>query len=598
MSGSPEDRHTKKRMGLYHVETAGDGRSTLKKRVFSVVVLSIAAMIAVSALILYHFYHSYRDKTYAHLNILVEKHRRDIDSFLKENLGAIRFIAKIFTFDELRDASFLENCLMNLQSHFNNVFVDLGVINARGVQIAYAGPFRLGKALYTEAPWFKKAIQSEYFISDVFMGLRELPHFIIAVRENHNGHAWILRATIDFVAFNNLVESIQVGETGLAYIVNREGSLQTKTKADVMKEGEILTILGEMEKGRYGQTYITTISGRGGNKYLYVAALLKDGQWLLIYRQKISDAFREYNHALRVAIAIILLGGVCVVAMGILLTSRVTRQMEKGEREREAMSAQIVESGKLAAVGELAAGIAHEINNPVAIMVEEAGWIEDLLEEEEFRESKSLKEFHRALEQIRTQGRRCKEITHKLLSFARKTDSRIHNVKLNQIIEEVVSVTAQRAKYAKVAIEKNLQEDLPCLRLSSTEMQQVILNLINNAIDAMEPHGGRIMITTRSDQNALVVEVEDNGPGIPEANLARIFEPFFTTKAVGKGTGLGLSICYGIIKKIGGDIEVESHVGKGTTFRIKIPLPVARGSATLSATSDQTSDSDRMNRGV
>ena len=221
---------------------------------------------------------------------------------------------------------------------------------------------------------------------------------------------------------------------------------------------------------------------------------------------------------------------------------------------------QVVETGKLASVGELAAGIAHEINNPVAIMVEEAGWIEDLLEEEEFKHGENLSEFQRALQQIRTQGKRCKEITHKLLSFARKTDSRIQNVQLNDVIEELIALSAQRAKYSNVEIHSNLQENIPTVRVSQSELQQVLLNLINNALDAMEKTGGNLRISTRMEEDSIImgdhllIEVADDGPGIPAANLAKIFDPFFTTKPVGKGTGLGLSICYGIIKKMGGNI--------------------------------------------
>jgi len=236
------------------------------------------------------------------------------------------------------------------------------------------------------------------------------------------------------------------------------------------------------------------------------------------------------------------------------------------------MNEQVIQAGRLAAIGELAAGIAHEINNPVAIMVEEAGWIGDLLQDEQFQDSANLEELKRAVAQIRTQGRRCKEITHKLLSFARKTDPRVQDVDVNELIKELVQFSKQRAKYARVTINTHLQEDLPFVKASQSELQQVFLNLINNALDAMEKEGGILNITTYIEGDYIVVEVSDTGPGIPEANLQRIFDPFFTTKPVGKGTGLGLSICYGIVKKMGGEINVKSALGKGTTFTIKLPI--------------------------
>jgi two-component system NtrC family sensor kinase len=258
--------------------------------------------------------------------------------------------------------------------------------------------------------------------------------------------------------------------------------------------------------------------------------------------------------------------------MAFFLSKRVVRRITNADQEKQIVDEQIVETGKLASIGELAAGIAHEINNPVAIMVEEAGWIGDLLQEEEFKKSENLDEFKRALAQINTQGKRCKEITSKLLTFARKTDSRITEVHINELLEEMVSLSSQRAKYGNVSVTTDFEEGIPPIRVSQSELQQVFLNLINNSLDAMEKRGGVISIRTRRHEDEIIVEVTDNGPGIPKANLSRIFDPFFTTKPVGKGTGLGLSICYGIINKMGGEIEVQSVVDVETTFRVRIPL--------------------------
>ncbi|MBL7173342.1 MAG: two-component sensor histidine kinase, partial [Desulfobacteraceae bacterium] len=433
--------------------------------------------------------------------------------------------------------------------------------------------FKLGQAQYSEAKWFQMAMKSDYYKSDVFLGLRGLPHFIIAVRENCCGEEWIFRATIDFVAFNNLVENIRIGETGFAFILNRKGEFQTKPLFDLIPNREPYTdFLGDNEKFKGGVRIIER-DDESGNSVIYVATLLKHGEWLLVYQQKASDAFSGLRKTIRVTIAIVLLAAICIVSMALIVSKKMVSRVEQADKEKELMNEQVVETGKLASVGELAAGIAHEINNPVAIMVEEAGWIEDLLEEEEFKEGENLSEFKRALNQIRNQGKRCKDITHKLLSFARKTDSRIQEVDLNELIEELVILSEQRAKFSNVAIKTKFQEDLPHLRVSQTEVQQVVLNLINNALDAMEKTGGNLAISTHLEEGHIIVGVADNGPGIPESNIARIFDPFFTTKPVGKGTGLGLSICYGIIKKMGGDIVVRSKVNSGTTFSVKMPLP-------------------------
>jgi two-component system NtrC family sensor kinase len=222
----------------------------------------------------------------------------------------------------------------------------------------------------------------------------------------------------------------------------------------------------------------------------------------------------------------------------------------------------------------LAAGIAHEINNPVAIMVEEAGWVEDLLEDEHLSNADNEQEIKRALHEIAVQGKRSKDITHKLLSFARKTDSRVQEVDVSELIEEILGVSRQRAKFATVEVQTQIQPDLPLLQASPTEMQQVFLNLVNNALDAMEEvQGGQLTIKAFRRGEFVVIQVEDTGPGIPRHDLERVFEPFYTTKAVGKGTGLGLSICYGIVEKMGGHITVQSELGAGSTFSVKLPIP-------------------------
>jgi two-component system, NtrC family, sensor kinase len=549
-------------------------RSLIRNIVILVIVVSLTPMFLVSGIILYQFRDSYSEKIHAHLGELVLNHKQNIDTFLKEKSKHIRFLAKSYSFEELSDEAFLQDMLLNLQQGFSPFFVDLGVINERGVQLAYAGPYKLGGAVYSEADWFKEAFQKPYYISDVFLGLRGLPHFIIAVKEDWQGQSWILRATIDFVAFNTLVESVRIGETGFAFIINRKGECQTRPCLDMEYSKKVLADLLEDRKNIAREINIVEKTDTSGKENLYVASFLKEGDWLLVYQQAASDAFSDLSKAFRVTILLLALGGLAILTMAFVLSRRVVKRIAKADQEKQMMNKQVIETGRLAAIGELAAGIAHEINNPVAIMVEEAGWIEDLLEEG-MKQEGNMEEFTRALKQIQNQGRRCKEITHKLLSFARKTDSRVQTVQINELIQEVVNLSNQRARYANVEIHTNLQSDLPEAQMSMTEMQQVLMNIINNALDAMEKKGGRLDILTELRKDQIMVSIRDNGPGIPAANLAQIFVPFFTTKPVGKGTGLGLAICYGIIKKMGGDIEVDSIVGRGTTFRILLPLEKA-----------------------
>ena len=548
----------------------------LKRKItILILVVSFFPMILTTGIIFYRFNRTYTDKIAAHISELVQKHTQNIDTFLLEKLGNIRYLARHIENTQV-PPDFLRRQLELLKTEYKEVFTDLGLVDLNGIQFAYEGPFRLENADYSKAPWFIKAKEKPFYISDVFAGLRGHPHFIIAVKIRSKGSECLLRATINFTAFNSLVENIHIGKTGMAFIINSQGQLQTQT--DLRIDPSIMASMASREGYKHHKTMFARKQDPSGKNYLYVTSMFENIDWLMVYRQDVKDAFHDLWKTQVLALGLFAIGCIAILSVAFTLPRNIVTLILQADKKSEVMNKQVVESGKLATIGELAAGIAHEINNPVAIMVEEAGWIEDLLEDEDLKESKNWDEFKRALRQINTQGRRCKEITHKLLSFARKTDSTVNDVQVNDAIIEIVSLTAQMAKYNNVTIETDLNQGIPYIRISPSELQQVILNLINNAIDAMEKTGGTIKIETKVsklEKNNVVISIQDDGPGIPKNNLTRIFDPFFTTKAVGKGTGLGLSICYGIIQKMGGKIDVHSQVEKGSRFRIWIPFQTA-----------------------
>ena len=538
-----------------------------------ILVVSFFPMVLTSGILCYRFHSDYRTRVNAHVSELVLKHTRNIDAFLLEKLGNIRYLARRFS-DQSPESfqEVLAGSLAHLRDGYGEVFTDLGLVDSNGRQLAYEGPFRLGNADYSGAAWFRKAMENPYYISDVFAGLRGHPHFILAVKVLSQGQAYILRATINFTAFNSLVENVRIGKTGVAYIVNASGEPQTQSGegiADFTAPGP-----GEADLLKGRGTVMVHRADAQGKTYLVALSRFKNIDWCMVFRQDLNDALKDLHETELLTLVVFSLGCIAILSVSFALPRGIVRHIAKADLKSESMNRQVVESGKLAAIGELAAGIAHEINNPVAIMVEEAGWVGDLLDEESPVSEGTTKEFRRALDQIATQGRRCKDITHKLLSFARKSDAAVADILVNDTIREIVSLTAQMARYNNVAIQTELAPDLPWIRVSPAELQQVVLNLINNAIDAMGHGGGTIQIRTGlspDEPGSLLIQVRDNGPGIPSQNLDRIFDPFFTTKPVGRGTGLGLSICYGIIRKMGGQIEVESAVGEGTCFYIFLP---------------------------
>ncbi|MDQ1239371.1 MAG: two-component system, NtrC family, sensor kinase [Thermodesulfobacteriota bacterium] len=389
-------------------------RSLTRNMVLIVLVVSMMPLVLISGTLRYYFNVYYQEKVIEHLNVLVKKHKQNIDNFLNLKLTELRVLSRSFPFEQLLDEAFLKESLQVLQDEYGKSFVDLGIVDNRGIQVAYAGPFSLKEVDYSKADWFKKAMERENFISDVFPGMRGLPHFIVTTRINYRGSDWILRATVDFEAFNALVESIRIGTTGFAFILNRKGEFQTKPRYEILaSKGPYMNLLAG-DKILIDEITFLEMTNDYGTETIYVMAPLKNGEWILAYQQDSGDAYAVIQRARWFSIIISILGLAAIVFASILMARRMVRRIAEADQQKEMMNEQVIEAGKLASLGELAAGIAHEINNPVAIMVEEAGWMEDLLKEEEtLQESENLDEFKRALNQIRVQGRRCKEITHK-----------------------------------------------------------------------------------------------------------------------------------------------------------------------------------------
>ena len=224
----------------------------------------------------------------------------------------------------------------------------------------------------------------------------------------------------------------------------------------------------------------------------------------------------------------------------------------------------LMRSEKLASIGRLAAGIAHEINNPLTSVLTFSSLL--LRKAEDGQKEK--------LDIIVKETTRCREIVRRLLNFSRQTEPRKENCNINHVIESALSLTKNQLKVREnaITVKKELGE-LPSLQFDPNQMLEVFINMIINAVDAMAK-GGELGITTglTEDAKAVEIKISDTGYGIAKENLEKVFDPFFTTKEVGKGTGLGLAVTYGIIDGHNGSIDVESEVGKGTTFVIRLPL--------------------------
>ena len=249
--------------------------------------------------------------------------------------------------------------------------------------------------------------------------------------------------------------------------------------------------------------------------------------------------------------------------------------LREEEKLREAefrgkMEQQMAVCERLASLGTLAAGVAHEINNPLAIIKEAAGWMELLLGKKELADMPRKQDFELALNKIEKSIERAKRITLQLLEFGRKDDSVLSEVNLIEIADEALQLLKRETANKEIYISREMGPDTKTIWSDPYQLRQVLINLLTNAIHATE-NGGGITISIQAAGEEANLTVRDTGQGIPKENLDKIFEPFFSTKPPGQGTGLGLFVTRGIVEKLGGTISVESRLGHGTSFSITLP---------------------------
>ncbi len=530
---------------------------------------SLIPLFMLGATIYYQFSDSHKRHIVDNLRTMVQNRASSIELFFDERIAQLITVARTNSFDRLKDEETLNKIFSIMQSRSKS-FIDIGLIDDQGNHVAYVGPFykELKGVNYAHEDWFLAVMSSGVYVSDVFLGFRRIPHFIIAVTGVNGGKTWILRATINSEIIDQIVKTGQGGKKGDTFIINARNVLQTPPRYS----GELLGHPDTPDFSFSVGTVVEQIDYKG-QEGLYASTPIKNMKWVLVIRADPQEQMAPLFTARYVA-GLILASGILLVITGTVLTTRsMINELIRIDREKATSDDLLVQSSKMAALGKMAAGVAHEINNPLQIIGDQAGWMKDLLDEEDVTNSPHLQEFQESIRKIERHVERCRTITHRLLRFGRRMEPTQEMVDINQVLTETIGFLENEAHYRDIRIQTAYDGGLPKITTDQTQLQQVFLNIIDNALDAIGKSGS-IFITTTYHSGArgeVVIEISDTGPGIPKEVLGRIFDPFFTTKKSGEGTGLGLSISYSIIEKLGGQIGVSSRLGVGTTFTIRLP---------------------------
>jgi len=551
--------------------TSPERYKALRRNIIILMILVTVIPLSLMATINYYQYQkNLRDEIISPMNVLTNKTKRSFELFLEERLSTVRFIASAYSFQELSDPVILNHILSVLKREFDG-FVDLGLISSKGKLLNYAGPYSFLDKDYSQQSWYHKVLINGRYISDVFLGYREFPHIAIAVQNlTEPNCCWILRTTINTKKFDDLIATLELDPECDAFLTNREGILQTNSKfyGKVLEPCQLT-----VPKGGQG-TFVTEAQDKNGHDIFIAYSYLVEPEYTLVVVKPSSLILKTW-FTFRTEIFFIYLASVLIIVLLVYkITDAQVNHIKKADEKRELAFRELEHSQKLSSIGRLAAGVAHEINNPLAIINQKAGLMKDLIEHSKDFSEKT--KFFDLTEAIIKSTDRCSTVTHRLLGFARRMEVEYTDLSVNDVLQEVISFLEKEALHRNIKIDLQLDENLSRISSDRGQLQQVFLNILSNAFAAVTDNGHIIIKTWDEDADKIGISMQDDGCGMSEKDLENIFEPFFTTKK-GYGTGLGLPITYGIIKKMGGSIKVKSKLNEGsifTIFLLKVPKKV------------------------
>lgn len=497
---------------------------------------------------------------------MVSNTSRAVSLFLMQRKSVLDFILQDNSYQSMKEPRRLATILKNLQSGVGG-FTDIGLVNAAGNMEAYTGPYQLYGANLCNEKCYRQVLKNGTYISDVTGDNGVGRRIVIAIKHDLPENTFfVLRAALDAGLLHRLLSQLDIGPNDDAFIINENGILQTPSRY----HGGLYDKIDLPVPKHSSEAKVLEAEDALSNPILIGYAHVPGTSLILMIIRDKSEVMALWLRPRLKLIGFLVLSIVIVLFTILGGATYLVNRIHVADRKRVIALHQGEYTNKLASIGRLSSGVAHEINNPLAIINQKVGLIKDLFFfKEEYAGDQKLMDL---IDDVLGSVQRCSSITRRLLDFSRHMESKIEPIDLKEMINEVLVFLEREAERRGVDISVDHIDDIPEFESDRGSLQQIFLNLFNNAFAAMED-GGHLEITVnRRDQDAVCVTVSDNGCGIPADDIQRIFEPFFSTRGDQGDTGLGLSITYGLVKEIGGDIQVDSTVGKGTRFSVLLPM--------------------------
>ncbi len=491
---------------------------------------------------------------------------RSVSLFLTERRSVLDFVAHDHSLETLREPERLSAILDNLNKRFDG-FTDLGVIDSVGNLISHAGLNPGPGVDYSQLPWFREVLNRGAFISERGKGACNEPCMDLAVRRGlPDGSFFVLHAVLNSSQLKESIARFDVGAKEDLFIINRDGVLQTPSK----HYGSVYDKIPIPVPAFSPKARVLKSVDDHQDRIIIGYAHIPNTPFILMMIQPQSESIQPWYRTTW-SFALILAGSIILIVLVTLgVATHLVNQIHKADQERVDTMHQVEYANKMVSLGRLASGVAHEINNPLAIINEKAGHIRDIFTlTANYAKDPKLIEL---VDSVISTVQRCAKVTRDLLNFARHLNLSVQIIDLTEIIDEVRNVLAPDTAYRSITVNVQVSKGIPQFETDRGKLEQVFFNLFNNAISALKD-GGHIEISAvPANKNYISISFADDGPGIPASELKHIFEPYFYSKAGYDGSGVGLSVTNALVQEIGGTISINSQLGKGTTFRITIPL--------------------------
>jgi len=527
-------------------------RKVWKKVVIILIAAAFLPLVVIGGGMYAYMARTIKHKTLEALQAEAVSHKNGIDSFLIERTMDLKLISENNNLSKMVSPGMIEQVLSSLQSQLP-CFQDLGIIGQNGDHLAYTGPYDLAGKNYRDTLWFQAVMAQGVFVSDVFTGFRNEPHFIIAVKRNEGQNVWILRATIMSGLFDNIVTQVAGNRKGDAFLINSKGEFQTNSRHG----GKLMMKSQVTPPGRF-----TGVQVDEKGSSITLTTWLETIPWLSVVSVDKGDIFEASRKMQAISLIIVLLAGFLMVLAILLTTDSLVSMLEEKRKRRHRLDSRLRRTAFLASSMKLARGVFSDLNDifsnihvTATLMKEQTGLADsgetDILAKQIFSESI-----------------RGKNLIDSFIRFAAPKDPIIMDVDIHMILNRIIVFLKTSLIEKNIDLMTDFQDGLPCVRSDVAVLRQVFLNFLLNA-SAVAGTNGSIRVSTSRKENFVMILISDSGPGLGNADMEQIFDLQHLTK---RGDwGFGMAISRFIMERIGGKISVSNGKKHGVIFEVQVP---------------------------